>query len=124
MANIRLKYGAVQIVVGRGTVRDDLHAQVIRARLAEKKDDDTEEYQLYKLFSDLCAHCRKASGLPYDPLTLHARPAPEVWDAYQKFMDHDNALKDKWIAAMVEADRPADEVIGPEPLPEGADPLL
>ena len=122
MANIRLKYGAVQIVVGRGTVRDDLHAQVIRAKLIEAQDN-SEEYTLYKPFSDLCAHCRKAVGLPFDPLGLHSRPKEEVWTAYQKWLDLDNAFKDKWIAAMVEADRPADEVIGPEPLAEGADPL-
>ncbi len=118
---LKVKYGPnIEIVVRRATVRSDLNRQRIVRRLLEGVPDN--EHGEWALFAGLCSATQRSKGLSFDPVALVNADKDTLDAAYNCFMDMDKALKDRWFEAMQQADAPIDDVIGPEPLPENADP--
>lgn len=117
---LRFKYGKAEVVVRRATVRDDLHAQIIEARLKERVA--VGEWGHWTIFAQLCSQTVKAKGLPFDPTTLLESENGALDAAYQAFLDSDKALKDLWQQSCNQANAPADEILGPIPLADNADP--
>jgi hypothetical protein len=117
---LRFKYGKAEIVVRRATVRDDLHAQIIEARL--KEHVAVGEWGHWTLFAELVSQTVSAKGLPFDPTTLLETENGALDAAYNAFLDSDKALKDLWQKTCNQANKTADEVLGPTPLADNADP--
>lgn len=118
---LRVKYGAnIEIVVKRATVRSDLNRQFIAQQLLDGEPDDARG--LWTLFAELCSVTTRARGLPFDPAAMASADKPTLDAAYLHFLDFDKELRDRWFGAMNKANGPIDDVTGPEPLPEGADP--
>lgn len=118
--SLRFTYGKAEVVVRRATVRDDLHQQIIEARL--KENAAVGAWGHWTLFAQLCSQTERASGLPFDPTTLHETENGALDAAYNAFLDLDKALKDLWLKACTQANAPVDAVLGPLPLADNADP--
>jgi hypothetical protein len=117
---LRFKYGKSEVMVRRATVRDDLHAQIIEGRLKERVALGV--WGHWSLFAELCSQTVSAKGLPFDPTTLLEAENGALDAAYNQFLDLDKALKELWQKACNQANAPTEEVLGPIPLPENADP--
>ena len=118
---LKVKYGpSIEIVVRRATVRSDLNRQFIAQQLLDGAPDDARG--LWTLFAELCSVTQRAKGLPFDPAALASADKATLDAAYNCFLDIDKELRDRWYDAMKKANGPIDDVTGPEPLPENADP--
>lgn len=118
---IEVKVGQVTVVVREATIRDDLHAQMIRAKLDIVYANDN-NIGYWRLFSDLISCVDRADGLPFDTAQVHDLPDDEVGAAYEAFLALSKKLKDKWIKAWNALNVDTDPITGPEPLPKGSDP--
>lgn len=118
--SLRFKYGSVEVVVRRATVRDDLHAQIVYAKLTQA--EPVGAWGDWKVFSELCSQVVSAKGLAFDPTTLHEAENGTLDAAYTAYLDLDKALKELWQKTVETANAPVDEVLGPIPLPNNADP--
>ena len=116
----KVTYGVVTVIVARATGRTDLRAQVINRKAAQDTPEGT--WGIWQAFADACAHVVKATGLPFDPITLSDADSETVKTAYEAYLDLDRAFLDRWKAAIRIVDAPIDDVTGPEPLPKDADP--
>lgn len=104
----KIKYGAVELVVRRATVRDDLNRQVMKAALEDGIADGT--FGFWRIFAELCSQTVQATGLPFDPTTLIHADKAALDAAYEQFLDLDKALKDRWTDAVIQVSKPVDEV--------------
>lgn len=118
---LKVKYGPnIEIVVRRATVRSDLNRQFIARKLLDNTPDDARG--MWTLFAELCSVTHRSKGLPFDPTAMVNADTGTLDAAYNSFLDIDVALRDRWYDAMQEVNKPIDDVTGPEPLPDDADP--
>ena len=57
---LKVKYGKVELMVRRATVRDDLNRQVMKAKLEEGVPDGT--FGFWRTFAELVSQTVKAKG--------------------------------------------------------------
>ena len=117
------KVGSVEITVQTAqTIRDDLKAELISQR-AQSLEPNPKAAGYWDVFGNLCAHTIEASGLPFDPVTLHEGTALDTYRAYEAWLGMHKNVRLKWQKACNEVDvEDVDPALGPEPLSEGADP--
>ncbi len=119
------KLGSIEITVQTAqTIRDDLKGQIISQR-AQTLEADRNSFGFWDTFGDLCAHTVKATGLLFDPVTLHEQTALDAHSAYETWLGMNKKLRRLWQDACREVDADdADPVLGPNPLADDADPNL
>lgn len=105
---LKVKYDKVELTVRRATVRDDLNRQVMRTTLEGGVPDGT--FGFWRQFAELCSQTVKAKGLPFDPTALAHADKATLDAAYEQFLDLDKELRDRWSEAVVQANKPVDEV--------------
>lgn len=118
---LKVKYGTtIEIVVRRATVRTDLNRQTMLRQLLENTPDDVRGQ--WSVFAELCSVTQRAKGLSFDPATLAQADKDTLDAAYNCFLDIDVELRNRWYDAVQQVNGPIDDITGPEPLPDNADP--
>lgn len=110
---VHFKHGAVEGEVREATIGDDLHAQMIEQRLTAPVAVGA--WGLWKVFARLCSQTCQATGMPYDPCTLHDADQPTLEAAYQAFLAQPKRLRLNWEAACDEADRADGDTASTDP---------
>lgn len=112
--------GDIEIDIRRATVRDDLNFHVMHGQLMEGVKEG--EWGMWELFAELVSRSVRSVNLPFDVVALRSAGKAALDAAYNQFLDLDKELKDRWVSANQRLNKPIDETLTPEPLPENADP--
>ncbi len=107
---IEIKYGDIEIVLRRATVRDDLNAQNIQRKLLE--DVPIGERGFWQILAEMSAQAVSYKGLPFDPSALISADREPLKSAYECFLDLDKAFKDKVVEALSTLEQPIDRALG------------
>lgn len=102
----KVKYGKMEVIFGRATVRDDLHAQIINSRLNEAIPEG-EFY--HRGFSEFCVHVRSVKNFPFDPLALPQASKEQIYAAYCQWLELDKNFNDMSKDAVEIVDAPVDD---------------
>lgn len=116
----KFTYEGVSVIVRRATVGDELHADIIKTRVLE--GIPVGQYGVWDAFSRLCSQTVMSEGLPFNPVGLDGADKTEIDRAYAAYLKLDKELKNRWLRACNEADKPASEDSGPTRLPDDASP--
>lgn len=108
------------VVVREALVEDELAAQVIERIVREAHPDEAAGFWIQ--FGRLCAQTEASEGLDWHPEQVRHQDAKAVRAAYQAFLKLPKPIWDKWIEAAVATDDIKDLTLGPNPLPESANP--
>lgn len=111
---LKIKHRDIEITVREATVEDEMRGQIIANKAEEMEVLGTRG--VWVTFGELCGHVVSYSGLPFDPLTLHEASVEEVNAAYHTYLKLPGKLSRLWKQAVIQADGPADEAIGPTPV--------